>query len=83
MKVVLLDYRTKYPYFNIQFNFLDARKASEADARTRARIHGILVGVCLAIVFLIVLLITWCYYKNKPFRRDIHNYPTAHVRKGI
>ncbi|XP_071140568.1 uncharacterized protein [Mytilus edulis] len=61
----------------------NARKASEADARTRARIHGILVGVCLAIVFLIVLLITWCYYKNKPLiRRDIHNYPTAHVRKG-
>ncbi|CAC5398812.1 unnamed protein product [Mytilus coruscus] len=60
----------------------DARKASEAGARSMARIHGILVGVCLAIVFLIVLLITWCYYKNKPFRRDIHNYPTAHVRKG-
>lgn len=65
---------------------VEAREAADrkraADARSRSRNHGILVGVCLAIVFLIALLITWCYYKNKPFRTDVHNYPTATVRKG-
>lgn len=60
----------------------DAKKEREDGARSRNRVEGILVGVCLAIMFLIILLITWCYYKNKPFRRDLHNYPTPHVHKG-
>lgn len=31
-------------------------------------VHGILVGCCLALVFLIILLITYCYYKHSPNR---------------
>lgn len=59
-----------------------ARREREESAIARSRNQGILVGICLAISFLVILLITWCYYKNKPFRRDVYNYPSATVRKG-
>lgn len=42
--------------------------------RNTERIIGLVVGVCLACVFLVILCITYNYYKHKPYRnvpRDV------------
>lgn len=42
-------------------------------AQLAAQVHqnrmGLITGVCLAVVFLIIFAITYCYYKNKPYRQ--------------
>ncbi|KAK3103487.1 hypothetical protein FSP39_019587 [Pinctada imbricata] len=52
---------------------MDTRGKLDA-ARMGEYIKGIVTGVCLAIVWLIVLLITWCYYKNSAHRGS-RDYP--------
>lgn len=48
----------------------------------RNRAEGIAVGVSLACIFLIVLLLTYCYYKNRPYRGSRHDYSSTKVKKG-
>nr|XP_022337077.1 uncharacterized protein LOC111133212 [Crassostrea virginica] len=60
-------------------NSADQIAASDADSQAlntkeelerawlMTTVYGAITGVCLAIVFLIILFITWCYYKSYPY----------------
>lgn len=50
-------------------NLENYHHAEEFDDKVHMNlVQGILVGVLLASVFLVLLLITWCYYKHSPNR---------------
>lgn len=50
-------------------NLENYHHAEEFDDTVRTTmIHGILVGVICACAFLVMLLVTWCYYKQSPNR---------------
>lgn len=66
------------------------RSREEADAAARKQhseesynsmVKGIVTGVCLCSIFLIVLLLTWCYYQNSSNRGKRYDYPSAKISK--
>ncbi|XP_021370966.1 uncharacterized protein LOC110461688 isoform X1 [Mizuhopecten yessoensis] len=66
------------------------RKFAENEAVTRKRhgeesytsmVKGIVTGVCLCSIFLLVLLLTWCYYQNSSNRGKRYDYPSAKISK--
>ncbi|XP_060075410.1 uncharacterized protein LOC132555088 [Ylistrum balloti] len=66
------------------------RKREEMDAETRRKhseetynsmVKGIVTGVCLCSIFLLVLLLTWCYYQNSSNRGKRYDYPSAKISK--
>lgn len=55
-----------------QYNFVfsdsaDFNKGAELEqANTMNIVYGVIVALLISCVFLVVLLITYCYYKNNP-----------------
>ncbi|KAL3851994.1 hypothetical protein ACJMK2_015683 [Sinanodonta woodiana] len=41
----------------------------------RILIEGLVVSVSLALIFLVILLVFWCYYKHQPVRSGLHSGP--------
>lgn len=71
-----------FPYVNQRFPCIVATRKAAEDVAYLNMVKGVVAGVCLAIVFLIVLLFTYCYYKNRAFRGQRYDYPSKNFSKG-
>lgn len=74
---------TLSPIFFTQYYFVfpdsaDFNSAAALEAATTMNIvYGVIVALLLASVFLVVLLITYCYYKNNPQGRKRRSQKTS------
>ncbi|XP_033744891.1 uncharacterized protein LOC117330589 [Pecten maximus] len=58
-----------------------ATRKKHSEVSYHSMVKGIVTGVCLCSIFLLVLLLTWCYYQNSSNRGKRYDYPSAKISK--